>query len=159
MKLNDFNHLLDTIKGLSPGQARPLREQLDKQLDTPKPPPAKTAKHTKSNTPKKATLTADEFNQRLSEVGRIASLPGQAPAATTKPLATPRDQTAKRPKSATPSAKRPLSIDEIHRRMMARGLITRLPDPALVIDDDDPADHPVTIKGEPLSETILRERR
>ncbi len=43
--------------------------------------------------------------------------------------------------------------------MMARGLITRLPDPSLDIDDDDPDDQPVPIKGEPLSETIIRERR
>ena len=41
---------------------------------------------------------------------------------------------------------------------MAAGLITRLPDPSLDIDDD-PDDQPVTIKGEPLSETIIRERR
>jgi hypothetical protein len=27
------------------------------------------------------------------------------------------------------------------------------------IDDDDPDDQPVTIKGEPLSETIIRQRR
>jgi hypothetical protein len=43
--------------------------------------------------------------------------------------------------------------------MMARGLITRLPDRALDADDDDPDDQPIAIKGEPLSETILRERR
>jgi hypothetical protein len=43
--------------------------------------------------------------------------------------------------------------------MMARGLIRRLPDPSLDIDDDDPDDQPVPIKGEPLSETIIRERR
>jgi hypothetical protein len=43
--------------------------------------------------------------------------------------------------------------------MKARGLITRLPDPALDIDDVDPDDQPLAIKGEPLSETILRERR
>ena len=42
---------------------------------------------------------------------------------------------------------------------MAAGLITSLPDPALDIHDDDPDDAPVTIKGEPLSETIIRERR
>ena len=42
---------------------------------------------------------------------------------------------------------------------MAAGLITSLPNPALDIDDDDPDDQPVTIKGEPLSETIIRERR
>jgi hypothetical protein len=36
--------------------------------------------------------------------------------------------------------------------------ITRLPNPSLDIDDD-PDDQPVPIKGEPLSETIIRERR
>jgi hypothetical protein len=34
-----------------------------------------------------------------------------------------------------------------------------MPDPSLDIDDDDPNDAPVSIKGEPLSETIIRERR
>ena len=43
--------------------------------------------------------------------------------------------------------------------MIARSLITRLPDPDLDIDDDDPDDQPVLIEGEPLSETIIRERR
>ena len=66
---------------------------------------------------------------------------------------------AKARKAAPQKAKQPLSIDELHRQMMASGLITRLPDPALDIDDDDPEDQPVTIKGEPLSETIIRERR
>jgi hypothetical protein len=33
------------------------------------------------------------------------------------------------------------------------------PKSALNIDDDDPADQPVPVKGEPLSETIIRERR
>ena len=51
------------------------------------------------------------------------------------------------------------SIEELHQKMMARGLIRRLPDPSLDIDDDEPDDQPVPIKGEPLSETILRERR
>jgi Arc/MetJ-type ribon-helix-helix transcriptional regulator len=66
---------------------------------------------------------------------------------------------AKRTKTASPHAQKPLSIDEIHRQMLASGLLTSLPDPALDIDDDDPDDQPVPIKGEPLSETIIRERR
>ncbi len=69
------------------------------------------------------------------------------------------DKPAKRAKAAPQKAKKPLSIDELHHQMMASGLITRLPDPTLDIDDDDPEDQPVTIKGEPLSETIIRERR
>ena len=48
---------------------------------------------------------------------------------------------------------------EFDQRLLAAGLISSLPDPALDIDDDDPDDQPVTIKGEPLSETIIRERR
>jgi hypothetical protein len=55
--------------------------------------------------------------------------------------------------------KKPLTREEFNQRLMADGLITRLPDPSLDIDDDDPDDQPVTIKGEPLSETIVRERR
>lgn len=70
-----------------------------------------------------------------------------------------RRKTAKRTKAAPPPAKKPLSIEEIHQQMLASGLLTSLPDPALDIDDDDPDDQPITIKGEPLSETILRERR
>ncbi|MGO9465334.1 MAG: hypothetical protein ACLQVF_14420 [Isosphaeraceae bacterium] len=82
-----------------------------------------------------------------------------------KQLAQPKKPTASTPGKPAKSAKpaqapnKPISIDELHRKMMARGLITRLPDPSLDIDDDDPDDQPVTIKGETLSETIIRERR
>ncbi len=111
MTHTDFNHLLTSIKALTPEQVRQLRRQLDRQLAEPKKRPApasgKAAKRAKAPSPKKKPLTRDEFNQRL----------------------------------------------------MAAGLITRLPDPSLDIDDDDPDDQPVTIKGEPLSETIIRERR
>jgi putative addiction module CopG family antidote len=51
----------------------------------------------------------------------------------------------------------PLSPDELNRRLLAAGLVTQLPDPAEDIDDDD--DPPIMIQGEPLSETIIRERR
>jgi hypothetical protein len=37
------------------------------------------------------------------------------------------------------------------------GQITRLPDRGADFDDDD--DEPIEIEGEPLSETIIRERR
>ena len=43
------------------------------------------------------------------------------------------------------------------RRMLKIGLMTQLPDTDA--DFDDSADLPITIKGEPLSETIIRERR
>jgi hypothetical protein len=107
MTLNDFNHLMNSIKGLSPEQARRLRKKLEEQLESPKTPAARTAKQTRTGTPKNKPLTAEEFNRRLFEAGRIASLP----------------------------------------------------DPSLDANDDDPDDAPVPIKGEPLSETIIRERR
>ena len=68
------------------------------------------------------------------------------------------DRRTKRTKPVQPR-KKPLTRDELNQQLMAAGLITSLPDPALDIDDDDPDDQPVTIKGEPLSETIIRERR
>ena len=47
----------------------------------------------------------------------------------------------------SPTAKKPLSIEEIHRQMLASGLLTSLPDPALDIDDDDPDDQPDPHQG------------
>jgi hypothetical protein len=77
-----------------------------------------------------------------------------------KPTAPPSRQGTKCSKPATRQAsKEPLTRDEFHQRLMTAGLITRLLDPSLDIDDDEPDDQPVTIKGEPLSETIIRERR
>jgi Arc/MetJ-type ribon-helix-helix transcriptional regulator len=48
-------------------------------------------------------------------------------------------------------------LDELHRQMLADGLLSQLPNTADDIDDDHEA--PVEIEGEPLSETIIRERR
>ena len=66
---------------------------------------------------------------------------------------------AKKAKSTKPAPqkKKPLTPDELNQRLLASGLVTQLPDPAEDIDDDD--DPPIVIQGEPLSETIIRERR
>ncbi len=110
MTHNDFNHLLSSLKALSPEQARRLRQQLDNQLAQPpklkSTVPVKVRKRTKAARSKKQ-MTETEFDRHLLKIGLVSSLP----------------------------------------------------DPALDIDDDDPNDAPVTIKGEPLSETIIRERR
>jgi Arc/MetJ-type ribon-helix-helix transcriptional regulator len=53
-------------------------------------------------------------------------------------------------------ATRPLTPEEINQQMLADGVISRLPDPSKDSDDDDV---PIAIQGEPLSETIIRERR
>jgi hypothetical protein len=57
------------------------------------------------------------------------------------------------------SSEENLLIDQLNQRLLAAGLVTQLPDPAEDIDDDDPDDQPIEIMGEPLSETIIRERR
>jgi Arc/MetJ-type ribon-helix-helix transcriptional regulator len=65
---------------------------------------------------------------------------------------------AKRAKAAArqPETK-PLTEAQLRQHMLDIGLMTKLPDTAA--DFDDPDDQPITIKGEPLSETIIRERR
>jgi Arc/MetJ-type ribon-helix-helix transcriptional regulator len=52
---------------------------------------------------------------------------------------------------------RALTLDELDQQMLAEGLMSQLPNAAQDIDDED--DEPVVIEGEPLSETIIRERR
>jgi hypothetical protein len=62
----------------------------------------------------------------------------------------------KRAKAAQAPNKKP-SIQQLHRKMMERGLITRLPDPSLDIDDDDPDDQPVPITSVTVhTQTITR---
>ena len=62
-----------------------------------------------------------------------------------------------KPAKSAKRGQKPLTLEELHQKLLAEGRISRLPDTAA--DFDDPDDQPVTIKGEPLSETIIRERR
>jgi Arc/MetJ-type ribon-helix-helix transcriptional regulator len=66
---------------------------------------------------------------------------------------------ATRPKRAKPAQppKKPMTEAEFDRHLLELGLLSQLPDTDA--DFDDPADEPIPIKGEPLSETVLRERR
>ncbi len=48
---------------------------------------------------------------------------------------------------------------EFDQNVLEIGLVSSLPDPALDLGDHDPDDQPVSIKGEPLSESIVRELR
>jgi Arc/MetJ-type ribon-helix-helix transcriptional regulator len=50
-----------------------------------------------------------------------------------------------------------LTEAEVQRHMLEIGLMSQLPDADA--DFDDPDDQPVIIKGEPISETIIRARR
>src|SRR4051812_41221827 len=110
MTHTDFDHLLISIKSLSPEQMRRLRRQLD------------------------------------SELARSKGSRVRPSVEASKPTRDARE-------------KKPLTRDEFNRQLIESGLVTRLPDPSLDSDDDDPDDAPVVIKGEPLSETIIRERR
>jgi hypothetical protein len=97
-------------------------------------------------------LTTEQVRQLRQQLDRQLADPKKRPA-----LAS--GNARKRAKAPAPK-KKPLTRDEFNQRLIAAGVITRLPDPSLdIIDDDDPDDQPVTIKGEPLSETIIRERR
>src|SRR3954454_4001422 len=64
----------------------------------------------------------------------------------------------KKTKRAKPAQqKKPLTRAEFDQQLLELGLITQLPDTAA--DFDDPDDEPIAIEGEPLSETVIRERR
>ena len=64
---------------------------------------------------------------------------------------------AKRAEPARRKTKKALTQEEFDQHLLDIGLMSRLPDTAA--DFDDPEDEPVAIKGEPLSETVIRERR
>jgi hypothetical protein len=74
------------------------------------------------------------------------------------PTAKPPTKSSDKTKVAAPEINA-LTRDELNQRLIADGLINALPDPGLDIDDNDPDDAPVIIRGERLSETIIRERR
>ena len=109
-------------------------------------------------------MTHNEFSHILSTVDALS--PDQVRqlirklenkmATTGKPAAPTPAKRSRRTKPAEQQVKKPLTIEELHQHMIARGLITQLPNPAEDIDDDDV---PIVIEGEPLSETIIRERR
>jgi Arc/MetJ-type ribon-helix-helix transcriptional regulator len=54
-------------------------------------------------------------------------------------------------------AKKPMTEAEFDQYLLDSGLMSRLPDTDA--DFDDPDDQPIDIMGEPLSETVIRERR
>jgi Arc/MetJ-type ribon-helix-helix transcriptional regulator len=63
-----------------------------------------------------------------------------------------------RTKRAKPAKqKKPLTEAEFDRYLLRIGLMSQLPDTDA--DFDDPNDQLIEIRGEPLSETIIRERR
>jgi hypothetical protein len=110
-------------------------------------------------------MTRADFNQLLSsingltpqQVRRLRQELDKQLARPEKPLVQTLAKGAKR--NGPAASKKKMTEAEFAQHLLKIGLVSSLPDPALDIDDDDPDDQPVTIKGEPLSETIIRERR
>lgn len=117
MTQSEFHHLLSSVKALSPGQMRQLRQEIDSELS------------------QKAALTGEPKKPRARTSGR-ASRSVRAP---------------------LPPAKKPMTEEEFDQHMLEIGLMSQLPDTAA--DHDDPEAEPISIKGEPLSATVVRERR
>jgi hypothetical protein len=118
MTQSDFNHLLSSLKALSPAQMRRLRQRLDSELAHPD-------RH----------AVGQPQEPPVRKLGKAAKR--------TKP-------------AAQPSGK-PLTKEEFHRHLIEIGLMSQLPDTSA--DFDDPDDEPIPIKGEPLSETVIRDCR
>ena len=72
-------------------------------------------------------------------------------------MASARLSSTSRPAQPPPSRSMPMSEDEFKRQLLKSGLMTSLPTPA--DPAARPAFQPIAIDGEPLSETIIRERR
>jgi Arc/MetJ-type ribon-helix-helix transcriptional regulator len=87
---------------------------------------------------------ADVVNDALARLRQAMPKDGVMPDPRTK-----RTKPAKR--------KKPLTKEEFHRHLVEIGLMSQLPDTDA--DFDDPDDQLIDIEGEPLSETVIRERR
>ena len=73
-----------------------------------------------------------------------------------KPDRTPAQKTKSIKQTRQKSTKK-LTRAEFDKHLLAIGLLSQLPETDA--DFDDPDDEPVPIKGKPLSETVIRERR
>ena len=109
-------------------------------------------------------MTHSDFNHLLSSLKglsaeQVRQLRQQLDRQLAQPKATAARRPPRRPSAPRPARQKKMTEAEFDQHLLKIGLISSLPDPAQDIDDDDPDDQPVTIKGEPLSETIIRERR
>jgi hypothetical protein len=105
-------------------------------------------------------LSPDQMRQLLRELESRVATTVRRPAQTDDRQEASKETTgqrAKRAEVAPAQPGKPLTVAELHQKLLAEGRISRLPNTAA--DFDDPDDQPVTIQGEPLSETVIRERR
>ncbi len=105
-------------------------------------------------------MTRHDFNHLLDTIKslppeQVRQLRQQLDKQLDQPKKSARPAPAKRARPAPPKKKMTEAEFDLH--LLNIGLMSQLPDTAA--DYDDPDDVPVKIKGEPLSETIIRERR
>jgi hypothetical protein len=111
-------------------------------------------------------MTHTNFTQLLRSIKgltleQVRQLRQQVDTAFSRPSKPSAPAPIKAAESATPTTakRKPTRVDDLNRKLFAAGRLASLPDPSLDIDDDDPNDAPIAIEGEPLSETMIRERR
>jgi hypothetical protein len=110
-------------------------------------------------------MTHADFNELLGSIdgltpqqmGQLRQQLDQRLSQPKKPTAPTPGKAVRRAKPAASQPKKPMTRAEIDQYMLDIGLMSQLPDTEA--DFDDPDDQLVEIKGEPLSETIIRERR
>jgi hypothetical protein len=108
-------------------------------------------------------MTHTDFNQLLSRIDALTAQQAlrlrrqldERLAQPKKPTAQSSGKGVRRTRPAAPKKK--MTEEEFDQHLLKIGLMSQLPDTAS--DFDDPDDVPVDIKGEPLSETVIRERR
>jgi hypothetical protein len=106
-------------------------------------------------------MTPSDFNHLLS---RLKGLSAEQARQLRQQRDQPKAPAARMPRKVAERAyaappKKKMTEEEFDQHLLKIGFVSSRPDPALDLDDDDPDDQPVTIKGEPLPETIIRERR
>ena len=57
----------------------------------------------------------------------------------------------------TPPPREPISEDEVERILLAKGIISSIP--SRLPDEEEEDYEPIEVEGQPLSETIIEERR
>jgi putative addiction module CopG family antidote len=96
----------------------------------------------------------ERLRRHIRTAGHIQDPPGSGGDAAARP--DPIGERAKDDRHEL-TARGPLTDEEFQRHLLGIGLMSRLPDRDA--DVDDPDDQPIDIVGEPLSETVIRERR
>ena len=106
-------------------------------------------------------MTRNDFKHLLSSLKALSPQQCGGSASSSTPSSLRAFRRPARPPNAPGPPRREEAADRrgIRQRLLAEGRLASLPDPSLDLDDDDPEDQPIAIEGEPLSETILRERR